>query len=222
MTTAQHSHPYQQSHLPPSPPPSPPQPRHRATKKKQKPHDPFLELSNSPPSPPETEHEEDQESILHRIIFTPILFTSFLLSLFLINHRDRRRRLDEHTTTSTLLAYLSPSTWLDPEPYQDPSNTTWDRRGSLTHVEPHSVLNPELRNGGEQSATRNRKRNSWHLRKKIRKVAKLEVSDAFEMRGRVIVLMVSVGMVGLAGLVWGVKSVAVGVMMRSRTDNVRG
>lgn len=35
-----------------------------------------------------------------------------------------------------------------------------------------------------------RKRRSWHLHKKIRKIAKLEINDAFEIRGRVMVAMV--------------------------------
>lgn len=36
-----------------------------------------------------------------------------------------------------------------------------------------------------------KKQKSWHLNKKIRKVATLEISDAFEMRGRIVAGMVA-------------------------------
>jgi len=54
----------------------------------------------------------------------------------------------------------------------------------MTHVEPPDALNPDRRSGTEK------RERSWHLHKKIRKIAKLEISDAFEMRGRVMVAMV--------------------------------
>jgi hypothetical protein len=57
-----------------------------------------------------------------------------------------------------------------------------------THVEPNDAISPK---DGEQAETRRkREKKAWHLNKKIRKMAKLEVSDAFEMRGRFIVGMV--------------------------------
>jgi hypothetical protein len=48
--------------------------------------------------------------------------------------------------------------------------------------------------GGKKS------KRSWHLNKKIRKMAKLEVSDAFEMRGRVIVFMLVMMALASVGL----------------------
>lgn len=45
-----------------------------------------------------------------------------------------------------------------------------------------------------------KKRDSWHLHKKIRKVAKLEVGDALEMRERVMLaMMVGLGLLCVAG-----------------------
>lgn len=89
---------------------------------------------------------------------------------------------------------MYPSRWLDIEPYQDPGNSSWGRGGAATHVEPNDAIGPKQ---GDQSkgATHKRKK-SWHLNKKIRKVAKLEVSDAFEMRGRVIVVMMAMMALG--------------------------
>jgi hypothetical protein len=57
-----------------------------------------------------------------------------------------------------------------------------------THVEPNDAISPK---DGERAETkRKREKKAWHLNKKIRQVAKLEVSDAFEMRGRFITGMV--------------------------------
>jgi hypothetical protein len=53
-----------------------------------------------------------------------------------------------------------------------------------THVKPDDVIGPK--NGVQAESRRKREKKSWHLNKKIRQVAKLEVSDAFEMRGRFI------------------------------------
>ncbi|KAF2792734.1 hypothetical protein K505DRAFT_325976 [Melanomma pulvis-pyrius CBS 109.77] len=191
--------------LPPSPPPSPPRRRHHHKKKNS---DPFfdLDLSNtsppspSPPSSPQNGPQEPQEALITRILLTPIIFTSFLISLFLINRSDRARRTTSHRSSPTTWFYFSPSLWIDPEPYQDPDASTW-ASSSTSHYEPHSALNPDNRGGGGA-----KKRTSWHLNKKIRKMAKLEISDALEMRGRVTVLLVGavvvVGVGAFLGLWW--------------------
>jgi hypothetical protein len=124
------------------------------------------------------------------------MMTSFLLSLFLVNHSNRTRR----TTTTSPSFFSKLSLNLNPEPYQDASNSTWDRRGSTTHVSPNEAISPR------QSKQQKQKKNSWHLHKKIRKVAKLEIGDALEMRGRVMALMlgmiVGVLCVGWMGIRW--------------------
>ena len=131
-----------------------------------------------------------------KIILTPVLFTSFLLSLFLVNAQNRARRAAAHTPSSSYLTYFFPSSWLDPEPYQDHNDSTWGRRGATGHVEPNDAIGPkdgQLDGTGEAKAARDGKKKgrkeSWHLNKKIRKIARLEVSDAFENQGRMIVVM---------------------------------
>lgn len=183
------SHEHQNNrHLPPSPPPSPPSARRRHRKR----HDSFEKLANTPiPSPPSSPTQRpvadgDQDSLLGRIVLTPVLFVSFILSLTFVNFRDRVHRTRLNSNNS-LLAYLYPSSWLDPEPYQNPHDSSWGRRGPAGHVEPSDAISPKD-DGQDENGTTKRKR-SWHLNKKIRKVAKLEVSDAFEMRGRFIVAM---------------------------------
>lgn len=42
---------------------------------------------------------------------------------------------------------------------------------------------------GKKEKKKKRGKQSWHLNKKIRKVARLEVSDAFDGQGKVIVVM---------------------------------
>jgi hypothetical protein len=125
-----------------------------------------------------------------------VLFISFILSLSFVNLRDRAQRTYAHSSSS-FLTYLYPSRWLDPEPYQDPSDSSWGRRGATTHVEPNDAIGPK--DGEQAESRRKREKKSWHLNKKIRQVAKLEVSDAFEMRGRVIAGMVV--MMALASVV---------------------
>jgi len=185
-------------HLPPSPPPSPASARRRQKKR----HDSFEKLASTPlPSPPSSPtqgpvSDTDQESWLARIVFTPVLFISFILSLSFVNLRDRANRARAHSSTS-VLTYLRPSRWLDIEPYQDPDDSSWGRGAAASHVEPHDTISPK-QDDQSNGATHKRKK-SWHLNKKIRKVAKLEVSDAFEMRGRVIAGMMA--MVALGSVV---------------------
>ncbi|KAL1793359.1 hypothetical protein ACET3X_008341 [Alternaria dauci] len=140
--------------LPPSPPPSPPSTRRR---KKKKP-DPFEELATTPipslSSSPANELNDDQEPLLKQIILTPVLFISFLLSLFLVNYRNRVRRTEAHSPSFSLFAYFAPSSWLDPEPYQDPDDSTWGRRGTIGHVEPHDAIGPSYDTYNTQNPTK--------------------------------------------------------------------
>lgn len=62
----------------------------------------------------------------------------------------------------------------------------------------------------KNAETREKRTGSWYLHRKIRKVTKLEVSDALELRGSVIVAMV----VGLLLLLCGT-AFGIGWMLRS-------
>jgi hypothetical protein len=124
------------------------------------------------------------------------------------------RRAQAHASSSSLLAYLVPSRWLDPEPYQDPDDSTWTRRDAAPHVEPHDAISQQPDAQGDEKKKKKeeeekrpaKKRSSWHLNKKIRKVAKLEIGDALEMRGRMIVAMTAFMILACAacwvGLKW--------------------
>jgi hypothetical protein len=117
---------------------------------------------------------------------TPLVFTSFILSLLLVDRRYRTWRLSEHPPpNSTFWSRISLRSWLDPEPYQDPTDTTWqnssdDNKGHVPHPN----------------------RAKWFMQKKHRKVTRLEVSEAFDMSGRVMVFVGSLLVMGVLGLGW--------------------
>jgi hypothetical protein len=133
---------------------------------------------------------------------TPLLFTSFLLSLFLINRSDRARRT---RPPSSLWSYISPSIWLDPEPYQDPDSTAWNSSSSA-HQEPNASLNPKgLTSGADvgQTGTRRRGGEKWHLNNSIRKISKIEITDAFEWQGFAAIALIVVILLAGIGLILG-------------------
>jgi hypothetical protein len=66
----------------------------------------------------------------------------------------------------------------------------------MTHVEPHDSIGPNQGGQAEREKKKKKKKKSWHLNKKIRKVARLEVKDAFGMQGQVIVGMGAMVVVG--------------------------
>jgi hypothetical protein len=135
--------------------------------------------------------------------------TSFLLSLFLINRSSRLRRYTSSSTTSTPSSFLARlTTTLNPEPYQDATKTTWDRRDSASHVSPHSAISPRQTQHPDAQ-----KRGSWYLHKKISKVARLEIGDALDMSTRVLAVMVG-GVVVLGFLAWVGVSWVVGLVSR--------
>lgn len=170
-----------------SPPPTPPKQR------KRKP-DPFLELANTPvssplasPGSPASQGEGD-ESALKKLVLTPLLFASFVISLFLVDRRNRAYRLAEHppSRASSWRTYFSPRQWLDPQPYQNPANSTWEAHGSDGDDEPDR---------GKQ----------WVVGKKHRNVARLEFSEAFEMRGKIMVALGVGWTLGILALLWSAK-----------------
>lgn len=75
----------------------------------------------------------------------------------------------------------------------------------MGHVEPHDAIGPRPDEQSDEKKSKKKKKRSWHLNKKIRKVAKLEVGDALEMRERVMLGMAIVMAIGCAALWMGFK-----------------
>lgn len=71
---------------------------------------------------------------------------------------------------------------LDPEPYQDPSDSTWK----------HDRNAPARSLSGNDSGFK-----GYYTRKKHRALAKMEFGDAFEMRGRVMIALIAWMIVGI-------------------------
>jgi hypothetical protein len=129
-------------------------------------------------------------------LLSPLLFVSFLISLFLVERRDRAYRVSQHPDAAprSLWSRYSPLNWIDPEPYQDSTDRTWrredtdaTRRNPATDGRPHT---PKKEN------------RSWFRGKKHRAVAKMEFSDAIEGWGKVQATIVGAGLVVLSALVW--------------------
>jgi hypothetical protein len=106
--------------------------------------------------------------------------------------------LPSSSLSSSLTPATAPAAPPSTPPYQDQHDSTWGHRGKTTrHVVPDDAVAPKegqldgTTNGGKKKTEKGRGR--WHLNKKIRKVARLEVSDAFEGQGRMLGIM-AVGM----------------------------
>jgi hypothetical protein len=110
---------------------------------------------------------------------------SFILSLFLVERQERARRSSEHPgANQSLWSTSTLQRWLDPEPYQDPSDTTWQDADGISGDVPHP------------------KKKAWFMRKKHREISRMQVTEALEMRGTILVLLLVCGCVGLVGLWW--------------------
>ena len=157
---------------PASPPHSPSRPKHFS-----KTSDPFFELPVTPtqfsPPPESPQQSEDaqlaspSDSLFSQLVVSPLLFTSFLLSLFLVDRNNRAYRVSQHPSDSTAVSILHHTiltSWWDPEPYSE--------------------------SGGDDHGATDQKKRPWYVRKKHRKVAGMEITDAFELRTRVIVAMI--------------------------------
>lgn len=95
---------------------------------------------------------------------------SFIFSLVLIDRQQRRWRLSQHSGSEATAGWSR--AWLDPEPYQ---------------------ASPGPGQASERAASEKESANAysgWYTRKKKRAMARMEISDAFEMRGRVVVALV--------------------------------
>lgn len=86
---------------------------------------------------------------------------------------------------------MSLRNWLDPEPYQNPTDSRWRQSSAAGDGVQGSVPRPE--------------RTRWFTHKKHRKMAKLQLSDALEMRGAVMLCLAGLLLFGLFAVGWGLK-----------------
>jgi len=166
-------------------------PHSSVARRRHKKKDSALELPDLDQIMNQDEHREQRtendkpDSILRELIVTPLLMISFLLSLLYVDREQRLWRLAQRGESSaSLWTRLSVWRWIDPQPYQDPSDTTWQ----------HTVASPQSSNIVPTPA--------WSTRKKHRKIFSMEFQDALQIRGRVMIYMVFWLISGIMLLVW--------------------
>jgi hypothetical protein len=125
---------------------------------------------------------------LFKIIISPLLAASFIVSLFLVQRRDRAWRVSQHSSNANAHASFW-SRWIDPEPYQESSKATNSGDGT-TENDPMKE---------------NDKSKSWFIKKKHRKTAKYMIEDAWDRTGTVEVLIIGAAVVVVTGTAWGLK-----------------
>jgi len=133
---------------------------------------------------------------------------SFLLSLALIDRRNRSYRIQQHAYVPPTLfgrikqALFSP--WQDPEPYRN--------------FNPASGYGAQGGVGDDGGGKKRKEEAHWTWKRQHRKMMRLEVKDALEIRKRVVVGLVMLGVLsGVAGVLavkrlWGIWSGATAVV----------
>jgi hypothetical protein len=125
---------------------------------------------------------------------TPLIVVSFILSLVVVEHRNRARRVSANSSNNESWG-ASLRNWLDPEPYQDPSDSTWGQSAS-------SDSGKQGTDGAVPHSTKHR----WFTRKKHRKMARLQLTDALELRGAVLICVLGFFVTGVLAVGWAVKT----------------
>jgi hypothetical protein len=114
---------------------------------------------------------------------------TFIISLFLIDRQNRHWRLSQHAS-SLKPAWRTHWSFSHPEPYQDSDSSTWGH--STSH-------RPEPRHTGSFQG--------WYARKKKGAIAKLEIGDALEMRGRVAMALFAWSFLGVVAFSYATRMV---------------
>ena len=96
---------------------------------------------------------------------------TFIISLFLVDQQQAQWRLSQRASTTP--TWRSNWPYFHAEPYQDSGTSTWGHKKSSSS----SSDRPAVQRTGSYQG--------WYARKKKGAIAKLEIGDALEMRGRV-------------------------------------
>lgn len=119
----------------------------------------------------------------------PLNMITFVLSLSIIDYRQRQWRLSQRATDHDSLWFrLTHWSWLHPEPYQDFRDSAWK------HTDKTSFQTPP-----------NADFQGWYTQKKHRALTEMEVSDAFEMKGTVLVALLAWTAVAAFGMTFAAK-----------------
>ncbi|PQE12680.1 ATP phosphoribosyltransferase protein [Rutstroemia sp. NJR-2017a BBW] len=128
--------------------------------------------------------EAPKESAIVKLLVTPVTFISFLISLFLIDSHNNSLRFHQHSSS-----------------YRPPK-TLYGRSKAFIHnlvfkPQPYTYIRSPYREPPPGREER-REDEPWHWHTKQRKMMKMEVSDAFEVRHTVLAGM----LVTVCGMTW--------------------
>jgi hypothetical protein len=110
---------------------------------------------------------------------------TFIISLFLVDQQQAKWRLSQRASTTP--AWRSHWPYFHAEPYQDSGTSEWGHKKSNS-------------SSGRPAAQRTGSFQGWYARKKKGAIAKLEIGDALEMRGRVLVALIAWTVLGCLAL----------------------
>ncbi|KAF2725484.1 hypothetical protein K431DRAFT_299832 [Polychaeton citri CBS 116435] len=140
--------------------------------------DPFLDIKDGIGFPREDQSSEGGEdsgsfwpqALFESFVLTPLTMISFILSLSVVDYGQRQWRTAQHGSHPDSL-------WMrlfhqQPEPYQSSVDATWNHQPDAMPT-PRS---PEANQG-------------WFRQKKHRAMARLEITDAFDMNGRMMIVV---------------------------------
>ncbi|WYZ34461.1 hypothetical protein EsH8_I_000737 [Colletotrichum jinshuiense] len=116
-----------------------------------------------------------QQSTIYKGIMTPIIFVSFLLSLVWVDIRYTIKRSRNHGNEGWMPSWLH--------------NVVY-RRSPYHYVQVKQQKKPKLNEDQEE----------WYYHSKQKKLMRMEVDDAFKMRGHVLLTLALMSLV----IVWGV------------------
>lgn len=112
---------------------------------------------------------------------------AFLLSLAIVEYRQRQWRVSQHASHSEGL-WARVTHWSPAEPYQDSRDGTWKRSEGSNAQQPTAPMFQ-----------------GWSTQKKHRAVAKMELGDALELKGGVLVALAIFSAISLVALLYGIR-----------------
>ncbi|KAF3764919.1 hypothetical protein M406DRAFT_260517 [Cryphonectria parasitica EP155] len=123
--------------------------------------------SPSATAPSQGDAPQTRQSAIYKIIMTPVIFVSFLFSLAWVEFRYSLMRSHFHSSTQSWMPDWIHHILYREAPYQ------------YVRADPKDPRTPTTEAGGSR----------WYYRTKQRKLLKMEVEDAFRIRGSVLVVL---------------------------------
>lgn len=111
-----------------------------------------------------------------------------IISLILVDEQERRWRLSQRAESASVWQRL---THWSKTPYQDAGTSAWSHRRSPRRADP-----------AEHHPTPS---SNWFYRRRKGAIARLEIRDALEMRGRVLVALIAWAFLGMLALYYAMR-----------------